>query len=132
MYAWQNDGSEHMFTFPGHIFPYTTSGGGILYAKWFQSNGKEGKEPPPYLKEIYELFRKAFGVPEEEQITLGKEIWAIVTDDVFSFGVVGLSPAAQGIRVAKNNLGNVPSRQYNSPDGKSPGISRPMTFYFKS
>jgi hypothetical protein len=26
----------------------------------------------------------------------------------------------------------VPARQYNSPDGKTPGISRPVTFFFKS
>jgi len=28
-------------------------------------------------------------------------------------------------------MGNIPSRQYNSPDGKTPGISRPITFYWK-
>jgi peptide/nickel transport system substrate-binding protein len=133
MDAWVADGSEHMFTFPDQIFPSnTTSSGGILFARWYLSNGKEGKEPPPYLKEIYELFRKGFGLPEAERIPVGKRIWELVTDNVISFGIVGLSPAAQGIRVAKNNLGNVPSRQYNSPDGKSPGISRPVTFYFKS
>jgi hypothetical protein len=31
----------------------------------------------------------------------------------------------------KNNMGNIPSRMYNSPDGKTPGISRPATFYYK-
>jgi len=133
MHAWVADGSEHMFTFPDQIFPSnSTAAGGILYAKWYLSNGKEGKEPPPYLKELYGLFTKGFGVDEAERIPIGKRIWEIVTDNVISFGVVGLSPAAQGIRVAKNNLGNVPSRQYNSPDGKSPGISRPVTLYFKS
>jgi len=28
-------------------------------------------------------------------------------------------------------MGNIPSRMYNSPDGKTPGISRPATFYYK-
>jgi len=28
-------------------------------------------------------------------------------------------------------MGNIPSRQYNSPDGKTPTISRPVTFYWK-
>jgi hypothetical protein len=28
-------------------------------------------------------------------------------------------------------MGNIPSRQYNSPDGKTPGISRPATFFYK-
>lgn len=43
--------------------------------------------------------------------------------------MVGLSPAAKGIRVMSNRLGNVPDRQYNGPDGKAPGISRPATFF---
>jgi hypothetical protein len=29
-------------------------------------------------------------------------------------------------------MGNIPARQFNSPDGKTPGTSRPATFYFKS
>jgi hypothetical protein len=29
-------------------------------------------------------------------------------------------------------MGNIPARQYNSPDGKTPGISRPVTFYWKN
>jgi hypothetical protein len=37
-----------------------------------------------------------------------------------------------GVRVVKNNMGNIPSRMYNSPDGKTPGISRPATFYYKN
>ncbi len=131
--AWVADGSEHMFTFPDQIFPSTiTAAGGILFAKWYLSNGKEGKEPPPYLKEVYDLFRRGFGMPEAERVQAGRQIWRIVTEEVISFGTVGLSPAAQGVRVAKNNFGNIPARMYNSPDGKNPGISRPATFYFKS
>ena len=81
---------------------------------------------------MYELFRKGFGVPEAERVELGRQIWRIVTDEVFAFGIAGLSPAAMGVRIVKNTMGNIPSRQYNSPDGKTPGISRPVTFYFKS
>ncbi len=133
IWAWNNDGSEHMFTFPGHVFPFDVlGGGGALYAQWFQSNGEQGKAPPPKLKEVYEKFQKAFGVDEAERIKLGKEIWQIVTDEVYSIGVVGLGAAAVGVRVAKTSLGNSPSRQYNSPDAKTPSISRPVTLFFKS
>jgi peptide/nickel transport system substrate-binding protein len=86
----------------------------------------------PKLKETYSLFKQAYAVPEEEQIQLGKQIWKIVTEEVFAIGTVGLSPAAMGIRIVNNRMGNVPDRQYNSPDGKTPGISRPATFFFKS
>ncbi|MDP8921467.1 MAG: ABC transporter substrate-binding protein, partial [Chloroflexota bacterium] len=136
LYAWQNDGSEHLYTFPTHVFPYDGTGGnGALYAEWFQSNGAKGKEPPAELaplKKIYENFRTAFGVPEEEQIRLGKEIWALAADEVYTIGVIGLGAAVGGVRVFKTNMGNIPARMYSSPDGKTPAISRTMTFYYKS
>jgi hypothetical protein len=37
-----------------------------------------------------------------------------------------------GVRVAKTDLGNVPSRQYTSPVARTPSISRPATFFWKS
>jgi len=133
IYAWQNDGSEHLYTFPDHVFPYGVSGGGgALYAQWFQSSGTQGKEPPPKIKQVMENFKKAFGVPEAEQIRLGKEIWAIGADEVFTIGVIGLAAAVGGVRIVKNTMGNVPQRLYSSPDGKSPAVARTMTFYFKS
>lgn len=133
--AWNNDGSEHLFTFPGHVFPYdpnSLASSGILYTQWFQSAGTQGKAPPPRLRELMEKWRKAFGVPEEERIKLGKEVWKIAAEEVYVIGVIGMGAASMGVRLAKVNLGNVPSRQYNSPDGKTPGISRPVTFYWKN
>ena len=67
-------------------------------------------------------------------------VWAI---SVLSFVIIQLPPgdyvtsyiaqmASMGVRVVKNNLGNIPTRMYNSPDGKTPGISRPVTFYWKN
>ena len=130
--AWNNDGSEHLFTFPLHVFPFevdAVASSGPLYAKWFQSGGTQGKEPEPQMKELMEKWKKAFGVPEKERIQLGKDVWKIAAEEVYIIGVVGQGPAAMGVRVVKNNMGNIPSRQYNSPDGKTPGISRPATFY---
>jgi peptide/nickel transport system substrate-binding protein len=133
LYTWNNDGSEHLFTFPGHVFPFDgNSAGGPLIGKWFQSAGTQGKEPPAKLKELMEKWRKAFGVPEAERVQLGKEVWKIAIDECFTIGVVGLGGAANGVRIVKNNVGNVPGRHYNSPDGKTPGTSRPVTFFFKS
>jgi peptide/nickel transport system substrate-binding protein len=132
--AWNNDGSEHLFTFPTHVFPYSVdnlSASGPLYARWFNSAGTQGKEPPPRLRELMEKWRKAFGVPEEERIKLGKEVWQIAAEEVYAMGVIGMGAASMGVRIAKTNMGNVPSRQYNSPDAKTPSISRPVTFFWK-
>jgi len=133
--AWNNDGSEHLFTFPLHVFPFELAAvatSGPLYVKWFHSAGTQGKEPEPRMKELMEKWKKAFGVPEKERIQLGKDIWKIAVEEVYIVGVVGLGPAANGVRIVKTNMGNIPARQYNSPDGKTPAISRPVTFYWKS
>ena len=133
LYAWNNDGSEHMFTFPGHIFAFAgDSPSGPLHGKWFQSGGQEGKEPDARMKELMAKWIKAFGVPEAERIQLGKDVWKIAAEDVHIISVIGLAAASQGVRITKNTMGNIPARMYNSPDGKTPGISRPTTFYFKS
>jgi len=132
--AWNNDGSEHLFTFPNHVFPFDIAAvatSGPLYGRWFQSGGTQGKEPPPRMRELMEKWKKAFGVPEKERIQLGKEVWKIAAEEVYIIGVIGMGPASMGVRVVKTNMGNIPSRQYNSPDGKTPGISRPITFYWK-
>jgi peptide/nickel transport system substrate-binding protein len=83
--AWNNDGSEHLFTFPTHVFPYqvdTLASSGPLYARWFRSAGTQGKEPPAYMRELMDKFKRAFGVPEEERIKLGKEIWKTAAESV--------------------------------------------------
>lgn len=133
LFAWQNDGSDHLFNFPDNVFPvYSTSATGPLFGKWFTSGGAQGKEPPARMKDLMAKWRKAFGVPEEEQISLGKDIWKIMVEEQYMIGTVGLSPAILGVRVAKNKLGNVPQRQANTPDVMTPAISRTMTFYWKS
>ena len=92
-----------------------TSGGGPLYGDWFQSNGEQGKEPPPRLKEsdgdVAQGVRRAGG----GAVQLGKEIWKIAADEVYAIGVVGLGAASQGVRVVKNNMGNVPARHVQQP-----------------
>jgi len=133
--AWNNDGSEHLFTFPQHVFPFELAAvatSGPHYVKWFHSAGKQGKEPDPRMKELMEKWKRAFGAPEKERIQLGKDVWRIAAEEVYIIGVVGQGPAAMGVRVVKNNMGNIPSRMYNSPDGKTPGISRPATFFYKN
>jgi peptide/nickel transport system substrate-binding protein len=46
--AWNNDGSEHLFTFPEHVFPIRVDDvatSGPLYAKWFRSAGRRARSP---------------------------------------------------------------------------------------
>jgi len=39
-------------------------------------------------------------------------------EEVYIIGVIGMGPASHGRAVVKTNMGNIPSRQYNSPDAR--------------
>jgi len=133
-FAWNNDGSDHMFANPwSRVIPSEPiSDMGPLYGLWYQSNGEEGKEPPPIMKEVMEKFTEAYFLSEEERVSLAQEIWATHVDQVWTIGVIGLGPAAMGVRLNKSDLGNAPDRQYNSPSVKNPSVSRPQTFFWKA
>ena len=133
LFAWTNDGSDDMFGNPwSRVVPAEPiSDMGPLYGLWYQSDGKEGEEPPAELREAMELFKDAYFMTDEERLEAGRQIWATHVDQVWTIGVVGMGPASMGVRVYNEDLGNVPARQYNSPTAKNPSISRPQTFFWK-
>lgn len=132
--TWANDGSEMLFLFPRHAIPVDAAEShmGMAYARWYASKGAAGKKPDdPELLRAFDLFRASFGAKEEDRIRNGKEIWKILVDNVYSIGTVGQSPAFMGVRIVKNNMGNVPDRQVNAQHARTPYSSQPITFYFK-
>ncbi len=135
MTMWSDDGSEMLFLFARHALPVDSAechmGGG--FAKWYASNGAQGKKPTdPEMLRAFDLFRSAYGMKEEEQIKTAKELWKIIVEQQWSIGLVGQSPAFMGVRIVKNNMGNVPERQVNAQHARTPCSSAPTTFYFKS
>ena len=134
MITWANDGSEMLFLFPRHALPVDAAEShmGMAYAKWYSSNGTAGKKPDdPEMIKAFDLFRNAFGMKEEERVKAGKDIWKIIVEQTWSIGTVGQSPAFMGVRIVKNNMGNVPERQVNAQHARTPHTSWPETFYFK-
>jgi peptide/nickel transport system substrate-binding protein len=132
--AWNNDGTEHPWSFPFHLVWLsisTNAPGGPEYARWFHSGGKEGKEPTGRIREMMDLWVKGMGVSEEERLEIGKQLWKIAAEDVYIIGIVGPG-AASGVRAAKTTMGNLPARMYISPDGKAESISRPVTYFYKN
>ncbi len=135
MITWANDGSEMLYLFGRHALPVDAAEChmGMAYAKWFASNGAQGKKPEdPEMIRAMDLFRAAMGQKEEDQIKSAKEIWKIVVEQQWSIGIVGQSPAFMGVRIIKNNMGNVPERQVNAQHARTPCTSGPATYYFKS
>ena len=134
MLTWANDGSEMLFLFARHALPVDAAEShmGMAYARWYASRGASGKKPEePEMLRAFDLFRAAFGMDEEDQIKTAKEIWRIIADQQWSIGTVGQSPAFMGVRLVKNNIGNVPERQVNAQHARTPATSGPYTFFFK-
>jgi peptide/nickel transport system substrate-binding protein len=133
MFMWSNDGTEDMFTTKAPIPDDITSAMGPLWGDWFASGGQRGTKPDdPQMLRVMELLTSARGMSAADRINAGKEIWRICCDEMWFLGTVGLSGASVGTRIAKTALGNIPSRQANKLSGRTPALSRPMTFYWKS
>ena len=132
-FFWQNDGTDELYLYPYHALPVAnTSGTGPGYGDWYSSGGKSGVAPDPdgSVAKVLDMFSTGLKATPEERITIGQEIWKIITDEVWTIGTVGQSGAFMGVRVAKNNMGNLPTRQFNIQAGQTPNVSRPSTFYF--
>ena len=129
---WANDGSELLYLFPRHAIPVdpTEAHMGMCIAQWYVTGGAEGKEPYPELKRALEIYRQAAGLGAEERIKNAQEIWKIAAEELWSIGTVGQSPAFMGLRVVKNNMGNVPERQVNAQHARTPCTSHPETLFF--
>jgi peptide/nickel transport system substrate-binding protein len=135
IFMWANDGSELIYAFPRHAMPVDPSEPmmGPLLATWFATNGERGKKPTdPQMIKAMDLMREANGQDTEASIKTAQEIWKILIEETFSIGTVGISPAVMGIRVVKNNMGNIPARQMNAQHCRTPSSSHPATFFFKS
>ena len=69
--VWNNGGTELLYLFPRHAIPVdpTEAFMGPEYAKWYASNGEQGRKPEdPNMLKILELFRSAAGQKAEERI----------------------------------------------------------------
>jgi peptide/nickel transport system substrate-binding protein len=131
---WANDGSELIYAFPDHAIPVRTgSPMGPEIGKWYQSGGTAGQKPEdPQIVKALDLFKGGFGQDDAERIKTAQEIWKIAVEETWSIGTVGLSPAVMGVRIVKNNLGNIPQRQFNGQHGRTPCAALPPTWFFKS
>ncbi|MGH3387578.1 MAG: ABC transporter substrate-binding protein [Actinomadura sp.] len=131
-------GTEDPFLRPTPFLPTNAEnhGGmiGIPYARWFLSGGKEGVEPPKsldLLKQAMKLYEEGLRAPAEQRTTIGKEIYKLHADQVWSIGVFGFGLMLNGMYYAGNKLGNVPGRIVNTLTIRAPQNLLPMAFYYK-
>jgi len=126
-------GADNIYGHQPLIFPgEAQSPLGPLYGTWYSSAGARGKQPPARMRELMEKYRKSFGVPDQERTKLAKDVWKIALDEMWIIPIVVNSPASQGVRVIKNNMGNIPGRLWNSAVSDNPHVAHTETWFFKS
>ena len=126
--------TEDVILTPGNVIGGTAGYARIQalpWLQWLQSGGKQGTEPPQFYKDIYALWQKGYGSAEADRIKIGKQIHQMTIDQVYQIGLVNQGLATYGIRLAKNNLGNVPARVINAATVRIACNTFPMMFYFK-
>jgi peptide/nickel transport system substrate-binding protein len=133
--VWTNGGSELLYLFPRHAIPVDPVEAfmGPEIARWYASAGAQGIEPAdPNMKRALELFRSAAGQQDEQRNRTAQEIWKILVDQQYSIGTVGQSPAFMGTRLASRRLANIPARACIAQHCRTPGTSRPETWFYKT
>ena len=135
IFVWTIGGAENLYLYPRYVLPVDPADSpiGMSFARWYASNGTQGKKPTdPEMLRAMDLFRAAAGKKEAERVQIGKEIWKIMVEECWVIGTVGQTPALMGVRLVKNNMGNIPARQLNAQHARLPNTSHPATFFFRS
>jgi peptide/nickel transport system substrate-binding protein len=134
MTIFSNNGTESLFLYTAPVLPNDpqSSQGGVGHAKWYASNGASGLKPESAeMLKAYDLLRSASSAPEQERNKIAQEIWKLAVDQVWTIGLVGLSPSYMGTRVVNLKLENVPERVCTSQHCRTPWSARPDQWYFK-
>ncbi len=126
-------GADNIYGHFPFVFPADEgSPMGPLYGVWYASAGAQGKTPPARMRELMDKYRKSFSVKDQERTRMAKDVWKIALDEMWMIPIVCGSPASQGVRVIKTNMGNIPERLWNSAVSDNPHIAHTETWYFKS
>lgn len=89
---------------------------GIAWGQWYQSDGKDGQEPPDDVKAQMHLYDRALETTDaKEQDQLTRQILQVAKEQFYSIGTVR-SP--QGFGVVSSSLVNAPKKTFF--DGKFP------------
>jgi peptide/nickel transport system substrate-binding protein len=104
---------------------------GPLWKQWYDTNGKQGVEPPAEAKKIIELQDRAKTVGPADQIKIAQELFKVWVDNMFEIGTVGLTATDQGVVVVNVKLHNVPASVTKGWLLRTPGNGRPEVWFFK-
>ena len=127
------DITAELFSIAFHILPTNpVFGWAADYARWFQSGGDEGSEPPAEIKHLLDIYLEASSVPPERQHEIAREIFAWTVDNQVRLGTVGASGLVSGIVIVNDDLVNVPEWWANRAGLNMPFNSFPDQFWYRS
>ena len=103
----------------------------IPYARWFNTNGAEGEEPP-----VDSDIRKTREIYEEIKVTVDpekqKELWSQINDlNQENLFVIGVATAPPELVIVKNNFRNVPDVAVSDWNLLTPGATAPEQYFIK-
>jgi len=85
----------------------TITGWGPLWAKWYLTGGKEGEEPPPKIKELFNYRDTMLYSPNPEEVEkAGKALCRSQAENIWRIGV-GDAPV---VCIINKDLGNMPEK----------------------
>jgi len=103
---------------------------GPLWYNWVKTGGKEGVEPPDYMKQIMQLVDHAKTVGPADQAKDAQQIMKIWVDNMVEIGTVGLTATDQGVVVVNAKMHNVPKDLTKDWPLRTPGNGRPETWFY--
>ena len=132
--VWNQDSAGTMFSgstkFDIRLPLYGNLTYGPLWKNWYDTNGKEGVEPPAPWKKIVELQDEAKSAGPDRQAEIAKEINTIWVENLYDIGTIGLTAMDQGVAVVNKNLQNVPENLTKDWALRTPGNGKPETWFF--
>jgi peptide/nickel transport system substrate-binding protein len=130
MSIWHGDKSTHILLAVGSLYFVPITGDestwGILWAKWHETDGEEGEEPPQEIKDLWEWQSKLRATLEQEW---ADKICSSQAENLWTLGTVGNAPQPL---ILRNNLRNVAEDGIFVWDNKRQYAWFPEAWYFKS
>ena len=106
---WDAGNQEHLFTGRHRTMAFNSGSMiGPLHGQWYATGGEKGLKPEGDLFKVAGLHDQGDSATLEERYEIGKEIFRINVDNLWTIGTVGNTPTIFGLVVTKNNMRNVP------------------------
>ena len=130
--AWAHDTTGFVFTAPQKSAAVAASGcenNGPAYARWYQTEGKQGIEPSPEMKRLQEIIEIGKTSPLAVGDEAARELFRSHAENQWIITMFGMNP---GARLVMNNMANVPRDAASGWPIRSPSNMYPEQWFFRN